>query len=51
VYFDSQERVNRSDRFSYGAGYYGVEWVAFGQGCTRTILTNDEKILFEYMAQ
>jgi hypothetical protein len=35
--------------FSDGAGYYGVEWVAFGEGCTRTILTNDEKILFEYM--
>ena len=35
--------------FSDGAGYYGVEWVAFGQGCIRTILTNDEKILFEYM--
>jgi hypothetical protein len=37
--------------FSDGAGYYGVEWVAFGEGCTRTILTNDEKILFEYMEQ
>lgn len=35
--------------FSDGAGYYGVEWVVFGQGCVRTILTNDEKILFEYM--
>ena len=37
--------------FSDGAGYYGVEWVVYGQGCTRTILTNDEKILFEYMEQ
>jgi hypothetical protein len=37
--------------FSDGAGYYGVEWVAYGQGCTRTILTNDEKIIFEYMEQ
>ena len=35
--------------FSDGAGFYGAEWVAFGQGCTRTILTNDEMILFEYM--
>ncbi|MCW5909685.1 MAG: hypothetical protein KIT62_01365 [Cyclobacteriaceae bacterium] len=35
--------------FSDGAGYYGVEWIAFGQGCTRTILTDDEKIMFEYM--
>lgn len=37
--------------FSDGAGYYGVEWVIQGQGCIRTILTNDEKILFEYMDQ
>lgn len=37
--------------FSDGAGYYGVEWVVLGQGCIRTILTNDEKILFEYMDQ
>lgn len=34
--------------FSDGAGYYGVEWVVFGKGCTRTILTNDERILYEY---
>lgn len=34
--------------FSDGAGYYGVEWIVLGKGCTRTILTNDEKILFEY---
>ena len=36
-------------RFSDGAGYYGVEWIINGQGSIRTILTNDEKILFEYM--
>jgi hypothetical protein len=35
--------------FSDGAGYYGAEWIVFGQGCIRTILTNEEKILFEYM--
>ena len=35
--------------FSDGAGYYGVEWIVSGKGCARTILTNDEKILFEYM--
>jgi len=35
--------------FSDGAGFYGVEWVAFGRGCTRTILTDDERMLFEYM--
>ncbi len=37
--------------FSDGAGYYGVEWTVFGQGVIRTILTNDEKILFECMDQ
>ncbi len=37
--------------FSDGAGYYGVEWIAFGQGVIRTILTNDEKILFECMEE
>lgn len=36
-------------RFSDGAGYYGAEWTVFGQGCTRTILTNEEKLLFEYL--
>jgi hypothetical protein len=35
--------------FSDGAGTYGVEWVIVGQGSIRTILTNDEKIMFEYM--
>jgi hypothetical protein len=34
---------------SDGAGFYGVEWVVFGQGSIRTILSNDEKIIFEYM--
>lgn len=31
--------------FSDGAGYYVVEWVAFGQGIIRTVLTNDEKFI------
>ena len=34
---------------SDGAGFYGVEWVIAGRGSIRTILTNDERIVFEYM--
>ena len=37
--------------FSDGAGGYGAEWVVIGQSCIRTILTDDEKILFDYMGQ
>jgi hypothetical protein len=35
--------------FSDGAGSYAAEWVVYGQGSIRTILTDDEKLLFEYM--
>ena len=34
---------------SDGAGFYGVEWVIAGRANLRTILTNDERILFECM--
>jgi hypothetical protein len=37
--------------FSDGAGGYGAEWIVIGQASMRTILTDDEKILFEYMEQ
>ena len=38
-----------SGRLSDGAGFYGVEWVIVGRGSIRTILTNDVRIVFEYM--
>ncbi|ESU20191.1 hypothetical protein FEDK69T_30440 [Flavobacterium enshiense DK69] len=34
--------------FSDGAGTYGAEWLIFGNSSIRTILTNDEDILFKY---
>jgi len=34
---------------SDGAGFYGVEWVIAGRGSIRTILSNDERIVFEYL--
>jgi hypothetical protein len=38
-----------SGGLSDGAGFYGVEWVIAGRGSIRTILSNDERIVFEYM--
>ena len=37
--------------FSDGAGSYGVEWVIYNQTSIRTILTKEEKILFEYFPE
>jgi hypothetical protein len=34
--------------FSDGAGTYGAEWLIFGDASIRTILTNDEGLLFKY---
>jgi hypothetical protein len=33
---------------SDGAGSYGAEWLIIGESSVRTILTRDERILFEY---
>ena len=34
--------------FSSGAGTYAAEWLIVGKSSIRTILTKDEKILFDY---
>jgi hypothetical protein len=56
-YFDDKKFKLRIEGLKYivsgglsdGAGFYGVEWVIVGRGSIRTILTNDERIIFEYM--
>jgi hypothetical protein len=56
-YFNDKKFRLKTEGYKYivtgglsdGAGSYGVEWVIAGRGSIRTMLTNDEKILFEYM--
>ena len=56
-YFNDKKFKLKTEGYKYivtgglsdGAGFYGVEWVIAGRGSIRTILTNDERIVFEYM--
>lgn len=40
--------IRLSGLFSDGAGTYGAEWLIVGKSSIRTILTKDERIIFEY---
>lgn len=56
-YFSDKKFKLKTEGYKYivtgglsdGAGFYGVEWVIVGRGSIRTILTNDERIVSEYM--
>ena len=40
--------IHLTGLFSDGAGSYGAEWLIVGKSSIRTILTQDEWVLFEY---